>query len=159
VEFQGTYRNAQIERISPHDIYAIIKEEARQQKHKHHQQQENTPAANNGEQHKNDNNNIKKYLEFNRDRILDFAQKNYENLVEVFTNNAINSAVTSSSNPTSSVPQSSSDSQDHRLKLIPTEQKSQRYIIIVKAILLIDLITELDSSAISISEYCSSVLK
>ena len=107
MEFQGTYRNAQIERISPRDIYAIIKE-ARQQKHKHHQQQENTPAANNGEQHKNDNNNIKKYLEFNRDRILDFAQKNYENLVEVFTNNAINSAVTSSSNPTSSVPQSSS---------------------------------------------------
>ena len=108
MEFQGTYRNAQIERISRCDIYAIIKEEARQQKHKHQQQQENTPAANNGEQHKNDNNNIKKYLEFNRDRILDFAQKNYENLVEVFTNNAINSAVTSSSNPTISLPSPSS---------------------------------------------------
>jgi hypothetical protein len=40
----------------------------------------NTPARNNGEQLKNDDNNIKKYLEFNRDRILDFAQKNYENL-------------------------------------------------------------------------------
>ena len=89
MEFQGTYRNAQIERISRRDICAIIKEEARQQKHKHQQQQENTPAANNGEQHKNDNNNIKKYLEFNRDSIIDLAEKNYENLVQVLTNNVV----------------------------------------------------------------------
>ncbi len=110
MEFQGTYRNAQIERISRRDICAIIKEEARQQKHKHQQQQENTPAANNGEQHKNDNNNIKKYLEFNRDSIIDLAEKNYENLVEVFTNNTIDivASTSSSLNPTLSSPQSSS---------------------------------------------------
>jgi hypothetical protein len=65
----------------------------------------NTPARNDGEQHKNDN-NIKKYLEFNRDRILDFAQKNYENLVEALTNNAIN-AVAASSSPRSLMSSSS----------------------------------------------------
>jgi hypothetical protein len=38
---------------------------------------------------------------------------------------------------------------------MPTNQKSQKVFIIIKAIVIIDLITELDSSAISISEYCS----
>ena len=46
-------------------------------------------SANNGEQY---NNNIIKYLEFNKDRIMDLAEKNYQNLIEVLTNNAINNA-------------------------------------------------------------------
>jgi hypothetical protein len=43
------------------------------------------------EQHKdnNDNNNIINYLEFNTDSILDLSEKNYEHLVELLTNNAI----------------------------------------------------------------------
>jgi hypothetical protein len=61
--------------------------------------------VNNGEQYK-DNNNIVKYLESNKDSILGLAEKNYENLVEVLTNDSISSAVTSS-NPKSSLPQSS----------------------------------------------------
>ena len=61
---------------------------------------------NDGEKDK-DNNNITNYLEFNRDKILDFAQKNYENLVETLTNISISSAVTSS-NTTLSLPSSSS---------------------------------------------------
>jgi len=54
------------------------------------------PGANDDEQHK-DNNSITKYLEFNKDRILTLTEKNYENLVEVLTDNAI--AAASSSNP------------------------------------------------------------
>jgi metal-dependent hydrolase (beta-lactamase superfamily II) len=50
-------------------------------------------------------NNIIKYLELNKDRILNLGEKNYENLVEAFTKNAIDIA---SSNPTLSLPQSSS---------------------------------------------------
>ena len=60
----------------------------------------NTPARNNGEQLKNDDNNIKKYLEFNRDRIW----KPFEAL----TINAINTVADSSSNSILSLPQSSS---------------------------------------------------
>jgi len=67
----------------------------------------NMPSANDGEQYK-DNNNITKYLELNKDRILDFTQKNYENLVGVLTNNAINTVADSSSNSILSLPQSSS---------------------------------------------------
>jgi DNA-binding CsgD family transcriptional regulator len=67
---------------------------------------QNISGANDDEQHK-DNNNITKYLEFNKDRILDLSEKIYESLVEVLTNNAINSAVTSP-DPALSVPQSSS---------------------------------------------------
>ena len=66
---------------------------------------QNIPYTNDGEQYK-DNNNITKYLEFNKDKILDLAKKNYENLVEALTNNAINTAAPS--NPTLSLPQSSS---------------------------------------------------
>jgi transposase len=66
----------------------------------------NIPSANDGEQHKDDNNNITKYLEFNKDSILYLTEKNYENLVEALTNNAINTAAPS--NPTLSLPQSSS---------------------------------------------------
>jgi predicted HTH domain antitoxin len=63
-------------------------------------------AANDREQPKEsiDNNNIAKYLEANRNSILDLAEKNYENLIETLTNNAISSATTS--NPTFSLPQS-----------------------------------------------------
>jgi ABC-type phosphate/phosphonate transport system substrate-binding protein len=66
------------------------------------------PTANNGEQYEDNNNNITKYLELNKGTISHLAEKNYENLVEALTNNAINSAVTSSSSPASSLPQSSS---------------------------------------------------
>jgi hypothetical protein len=63
---------------------------------------QNIPSANDGEQY---NNNITKYLESNKESVLYLAEKNYENLVEALTNNAI---ATASSNPTLSLPQSSS---------------------------------------------------
>jgi hypothetical protein len=49
------------------------------------------PPRTDSEQHKdnNDNNNIINYLEFNTDSILDLSEKNYEHLVELLTNNAI----------------------------------------------------------------------
>jgi hypothetical protein len=68
-------------------------------------------TANDAEQHKDDNNdnngNAIKYLESNKDAILDLAEKNYENLIETLTNNAINIGP-ASSNHTLSLPQSSS---------------------------------------------------
>ncbi|SRR5829696_5319167 len=56
----------------------------------------NIPRANDG---KPDDNtyNITKFIEANKDKILDLAEKNYENLVEALTNNAISSADASSS--------------------------------------------------------------
>jgi DNA-binding CsgD family transcriptional regulator len=66
----------------------------------------NIPMANDGEQHKD--NNIIEYLESNKDKILDLTEKNYENIVEALTNNVINTYVSSSSNPTLSLPNSSS---------------------------------------------------
>ena len=60
---------------------------------------QNTPHASDSEQGKENDININKYLEFNRDRIMDLAEKNYQNLVEALVNNAINSAA-SSFNPT-----------------------------------------------------------
>jgi DNA-binding CsgD family transcriptional regulator len=68
---------------------------------------QNIPYTNDGEQYKDNNNNITKYLESNKDSILGLAQKNYENLVEIFTNNAIDAAVPSSFSPTLSLPSSS----------------------------------------------------
>ena len=57
-------------------------------------------SANDDEQHK-DNNNITKYLELNKDRILNLVEKNYKNLVEALTNNVIDTTgADSSSNPT-----------------------------------------------------------
>jgi len=47
------------------------------------------PATNNSEQRKDNDINITKYLEFNKDNLLDLAKKNYEDLVEVLTNNAM----------------------------------------------------------------------
>jgi hypothetical protein len=60
---------------------------------------QNMPSANNGEQYKDNNNNITKYLEFNKDSLIDLAKKKYENIVEVLAYNIINSTV-ASSNPT-----------------------------------------------------------
>jgi hypothetical protein len=60
---------------------------------------QNMPNANDGEQHKDDNNNITKYLESNKDKILDLAEKNYENLIEALTNNAIGADASSSPIP------------------------------------------------------------
>ena len=56
---------------------------------------------------KNDN-NITKCLELNKVRILDLSEKNYENVVEALTNNAMDTAANSSSIPTLSLPESSS---------------------------------------------------
>jgi hypothetical protein len=63
---------------------------------------QNIPGANEGEQYKDNNNNIVKYLELNKDRILNLGEKNYENLVEALTNDAVdntspNSTLSSSS--------------------------------------------------------------
>ena len=71
---------------------------------------QNMPSANDGEQDKDNNSNITKYLELNKDRILNLAEKNYENLVEALTNNVISTAAgdaSSSSNPPPSLPSSS----------------------------------------------------
>ena len=66
----------------------------------------NIPTANDGEQHKD--NNIIKYLESNKDRILAFTEKNYDNLTEALTNNVVGSAATTSlSNLTLSLRQAS----------------------------------------------------
>ena len=52
------------------------------------------PTANDSEQHKDINNdNAIKHLESNKDSILDLAEKNYENLITVLTNNVIDSAI------------------------------------------------------------------
>jgi hypothetical protein len=68
---------------------------------------QNIPSANDGEQYKdNNNNNIVKYLEFNKDCILNLSEKNYQNLVETLTKNAIDTA-SSSPNYTLSLPQPS----------------------------------------------------
>jgi hypothetical protein len=67
--------------------------------------------VNNGEQHKDDNNdNVTKYLESNKDKILNLVEKNYQNLVEALTNKFIVTTITASpsSSPTLSLPQSSS---------------------------------------------------
>jgi hypothetical protein len=57
---------------------------------------QNTPSANDGEQHKDDNNNITKYLESNKDKILDLSEENYQSLVEALTNDSINTTPSTS---------------------------------------------------------------
>jgi septal ring factor EnvC (AmiA/AmiB activator) len=69
---------------------------------------QNISRANDGEQYKDNDINITQYFESNKDRILDLAEKHYENLVEALTNNAIKTAADASSNSTLSLPQSSS---------------------------------------------------
>ena len=64
----------------------------------------NISRSNDGEQHNDNNDNAIKYLESNKDNILDMAEKHFENLVETLTNNT----APSSSNPILSLPQSSS---------------------------------------------------
>ncbi len=68
----------------------------------------NIPRANDGEQHKDNDINITQYFESNKDRILDLAEKNYQNLVKVLTGSNIDNAMHASSNPTLLLPQSSS---------------------------------------------------
>ena len=82
---------------------------------------QNMPHTNNSQQGKDNSNNVTKYLEFNKNSLLDLAENNYKNLVEVLTNNAISSAATSSSNPPLSLPYASSTFQNHLIKAIPTE--------------------------------------
>jgi hypothetical protein len=57
----------------------------------------NISIANNDKDNKN--NSITNYLELNKDRILNLAEKNYENLVEALTNNAVDTVTNSSYNP------------------------------------------------------------
>jgi hypothetical protein len=64
----------------------------------------NMPTDNDGKQHEDNNNHITKYLESNKDSILNLGEKNYQNLVQALTNNAISTAAApSSSNPTFSL--------------------------------------------------------
>jgi hypothetical protein len=67
----------------------------------------NMPTDSDGKQHEDNNNHITKYLESNKDSMLDLAEKHYETLVEALTNNAIFTA-TASSDAILSLPQSSS---------------------------------------------------
>jgi hypothetical protein len=55
------------------------------------------PRANDDEQYKDNYNNITKYLESDKDRLLDLAKKNYEKFVEALTDNIIDTAAGSSS--------------------------------------------------------------
>jgi hypothetical protein len=65
----------------------------------------NIPRVNDGRQPEENNNSIPQYLKSNKDSILDLVKKNYENLVEALTDNAI--AAASSSNPKLSLRSSS----------------------------------------------------
>jgi hypothetical protein len=68
-------------------------------------------ATTNDVEHKDGKNILIKYLELNKDRILNLGEKNYENLIEALTKDAIGTAIAASSspsNPTLSLPQSSS---------------------------------------------------
>jgi hypothetical protein len=58
---------------------------------------QNIPGVIDGEQHKHNHTNIYQYIESNKDRILNLGEKNYENLVEALTNNAV---ANTSPNPT-----------------------------------------------------------
>jgi site-specific recombinase XerD len=65
----------------------------------------NICAGNDSKQYKDSDNDIINYLELNKTRILDLAEKDYENFVEELTNDSIANA---SSNATLSSPRSSS---------------------------------------------------
>ena len=66
-------------------------------------------TSNDREQHKdNSNDNVTKYLESNKDIILDLAEKHFDNLVEGLTNNALNTATASPSPTLTLSPPSSS---------------------------------------------------
>ena len=53
-------------------------------------------TANDGK-HDDNSNNITQYIEFNKDSMLDLSEKNFENLVEALTNDAVNAAAADSS--------------------------------------------------------------
>jgi septal ring factor EnvC (AmiA/AmiB activator) len=82
---------------------------------------QNIHSANDSEQHKGNENNITKYLELNKDRILNLGEKNYENLVQALTNDVMNNAANSSYNPMLSLSQSSSMFPKLSTQVIPTE--------------------------------------
>jgi hypothetical protein len=65
----------------------------------------NILTANTG--YKDNSNNITKYLEANKDALLDLLEKQYENLAEALTNDILSTAGAPASNPTLSLPQSS----------------------------------------------------
>ena len=69
---------------------------------------QNITDANNGKQHKDNHINITQYFESNKDRILNLGEKNYQNIVEALTNNAMEATTYASPNSTLSLPQSSS---------------------------------------------------
>ena len=70
---------------------------------------QNIPGVNDGEQHKDNDNSITKYLELNKDHILNLGEKNYQNLIEELTNDFISTVAAScASNPALSLPSSSS---------------------------------------------------
>jgi hypothetical protein len=58
--------------------------------------------------YKDNSNNIANYLESNKGAVVDLAEKNYNNLVERLTNDIVSTVGASPSNPTVSLPQSSS---------------------------------------------------
>jgi hypothetical protein len=69
---------------------------------------QNITGANDDEQYKDNDNNIIQYFESNKDQILNLGEKNYQNVVEALTNNAMEATTYTSPNPTLSLPQSSS---------------------------------------------------
>jgi hypothetical protein len=79
---------------------------------------QNIPSVNDDKQHKDNNINITQYLESNKDRIMDLSEKNYENLVEVLTNNVIATASSFNSTLPSSftIPNLSNQSDIHRIE-------------------------------------------
>jgi hypothetical protein len=87
---------------------------------------QNIASANDGEQYKDNNNNISRHLEFNKNSLLYLAEKNYEDLVEVLTNNDRDTVITeSSSNPTLALlPQSLLTYPDPSNQIIHTEKKT-----------------------------------
>jgi predicted nucleotide-binding protein (sugar kinase/HSP70/actin superfamily) len=74
----------------------------------------NSLTANEREGHQDNNNdNVTRYLEYDKDNILDLAIKNYENLVEAVTNHAIDTAATFSNHTLSSLQSSSKFPKPH----------------------------------------------
>jgi hypothetical protein len=91
---------------------------------------QNMPRANDGEQYKDNHINITQYFESNKDRILNLGEKNYENLVDALTNNAIdNAAHASSSNPKITLSSSSAFNLGpyNQSDIYRKEEKSENY--------------------------------
>jgi hypothetical protein len=87
--------------------------------------------TNDGQQHKDDNNNNAiKYLEVNKNSLSDLAEKHYENLVEALTNNAV-----ANTYPIPYYHLHHRHSQVHLIKVISTEEKSLKLIIMIMMII------------------------